>query len=306
MSRSMRCTSSGTKVATPDDAKLLVHAVVLGVLPKIQWRLSAEERRDIRPGDVFVWEDHAANADSGGASLERWTDGRHWGPSRMRDEFLFYYERENENDDLGYTRDPGTSRMISVDPSRYMQRDQMPSGPRAPALPLNANGALNPNRLIKQAYSVIVLTSGQPSKWHMTTYFTKASLAKLRSVRDHPSLRSLHVPDGQYIFFKSYKAQMASRAQPLSPSTLSSSSTLASSPTASSSHSVPALPGLASVITSPTHTARSPPPGPVSRYATPGLPSPTDLLPKGYPRRLPEDQRAIQAFQRYSPPRVEP
>lgn len=27
-------------------------------------------------------------------------------------EFLFYYERENENDDLGYSRDPGTARMI--------------------------------------------------------------------------------------------------------------------------------------------------------------------------------------------------
>lgn len=49
-------------------------------------------------------------------------------------------------------------------------RDQPPpAGPRAPSLPLNANGALNPNRLIKQAYSVIVLRPGAPpAKWHLS------------------------------------------------------------------------------------------------------------------------------------------
>ncbi|KZV99392.1 hypothetical protein EXIGLDRAFT_698846 [Exidia glandulosa HHB12029] len=309
--RSMRSTCSGTKVATPDEAKLVVHGVVCGYLPKIEWRLSAEERRDIRPGDVFVWEDHAANADTGGTSLERWTDGRHWGPSRMRDEFLFYYERESESDDLGYSRDPGTARMISVDPTRYMRDQPQPTGPRAPSLPLNANGALNPNRLIKQAYSVIVIRNGVPSKWHLTTYFTKASLPMLHSVRDIPALRNLRLPEANYIFFKAYKAQVAARAAQSSHSAAAAASFGSPSPPPPTSPYGPrVLPGINAVLPA-ARTSRSPPLGSVPvpipvRYATPGLPSPTELSPICYPHRNPEDQRAIQAFQRFSPPRKSP
>ena len=56
-------------------AKLVVDAVRAGLLPRCDQRLSQDERRDIRPGDVYVWTGRPADAESGSPSLERWTDG---------------------------------------------------------------------------------------------------------------------------------------------------------------------------------------------------------------------------------------
>lgn len=133
----------------------------------------------------------------------------------------------------------------------------------------------------------------------------------LRHVRDAAhALRTLVLPEGQYVFFKAYKAQVAARALP-QPSryshpplpalaTVVPPSPAAYMSSALSSHD--GSPPTAAYMSPPPYTPRSPPHAQSPRYASPGLPSPTELSPTPYSHRFPEDQRAIQAFQRYSPP----
>ncbi|KAG5653523.1 hypothetical protein H0H81_012597 [Sphagnurus paluster] len=57
-------------------------------------RLDAEERLALSPGCIYVWEERGPHSEITGLGIERFTEGRRWTPSRVRDEFLFYYERE--------------------------------------------------------------------------------------------------------------------------------------------------------------------------------------------------------------------
>ncbi len=36
------------------------------------------------------------------SGIERWTDGLKWGPSRVRDDFLFYQEKDSNERDTAY------------------------------------------------------------------------------------------------------------------------------------------------------------------------------------------------------------
>lgn len=76
---------------TTDDAHRVFHAAgILRVLgPMVHRRLDAEERRFVRPGSVFVWEERSTTSEAAGLGIERWTDGLRWGPSRVRDVRFF-------------------------------------------------------------------------------------------------------------------------------------------------------------------------------------------------------------------------
>jgi hypothetical protein len=64
------------------QALRLVHAVRLGVVPRIIRRLNDAERKEkIISGAVFVF----CVEESG---IRRWTDGRVWSPSRIDGNFL--------------------------------------------------------------------------------------------------------------------------------------------------------------------------------------------------------------------------
>ncbi len=67
------------------DAHKLFYAVQLGILPKIEKRLDANERAALRPGDVYVWEEKGPNTDSFSVSMERFTEGKSWTASRVRE-----------------------------------------------------------------------------------------------------------------------------------------------------------------------------------------------------------------------------
>jgi len=96
------------------DSQIIFEAVARGILPLITRRLAGNERRDfIRPGSVFVWEERGPEAGSSGAGIERWTDGKQWGPSRVRDEFLIYHERIS-GDDIGGSQDQLIKQTYSV------------------------------------------------------------------------------------------------------------------------------------------------------------------------------------------------
>ncbi|PVF96157.1 hypothetical protein CPB86DRAFT_799156 [Serendipita vermifera] len=87
------------QIRTAQDAHRVFEAVRQGILPLIRRRLSPSERDLLASGQVFVWEEAPTGAAAGDeisqttSGLERWTDGRRWSQSRMREPFLFYEEK---------------------------------------------------------------------------------------------------------------------------------------------------------------------------------------------------------------------
>lgn len=73
------------RVRSTRDANVLFHAVTCGILPMVQRRLDAADRAALRPGCVYIWEERSPASDATGAGMERFTEGRHWHPSRVRD-----------------------------------------------------------------------------------------------------------------------------------------------------------------------------------------------------------------------------
>ena len=63
-------------IETPYDALLVLEATLLGILIPTTRRLNGDERKYIKSGDCFVFEEQASG-------IKRWTEGRNWGPSRI-------------------------------------------------------------------------------------------------------------------------------------------------------------------------------------------------------------------------------
>ncbi|KAK7473267.1 hypothetical protein VKT23_001365 [Stygiomarasmius scandens] len=174
-----RATCTGLRVRTPADARVIFHAVVENILPIVSRRLDTEERSFITPGSIYVWEERGPNAELTGVGIERWTDGIRWGPSRVRDGFLYYHEKQDQHypySDSSF--DPYTS---GRDASRSI--------------------------LIKQTYTVFVGTPRGTRKWHLIAYFTEESLDYLRTIDDIDALATLPVPHGQYKSARSTKGR---------------------------------------------------------------------------------------------------
>ncbi|KDQ55794.1 hypothetical protein JAAARDRAFT_71140 [Jaapia argillacea MUCL 33604] len=171
-----RPTCTGVRLRSTSDAHVIFHAVSLGILPMVTRRLDTEERRSIVPGAVFVWEERSPNTEATGLGIERWTDSIKWGPSRVRDDFLLYNEKEVD---------------MNLEPFGPSKAFRSPS-------PSGRTWGDPADRLVKQTYSVFVERSTGRRKWHLIAYFTQESLDYLRTIRDIPQLASLRVPEGMY------------------------------------------------------------------------------------------------------------
>jgi len=164
-------TCRGIRIRSTYDAHRIIRAVELGVLPITQRRLDGEERKALRSGDVWVWEERGTGSDNTGLGIERWTDGRTYGPSRVRDDFLFYSERDME-----------------------------PFQPQGPYIHRDRES------LVKQTYSVFIRErNGRQKKWHITAYFSQSSVEDLATVDHIPAVACLPVPEGRYTSARSSK-----------------------------------------------------------------------------------------------------
>ncbi|TFK25215.1 hypothetical protein FA15DRAFT_591012 [Coprinopsis marcescibilis] len=172
-----RATATGLRIRSPADARVIFHAVVTDVLPMVSRRLDTEERSLIQPGSVYVWEERGPQSELTGVGIERWTDGIRWGPSRVREGFLFYHEKSQQSyADHIY----GNGKRPAPDPTTV---------------------------LIKQTYTVYVDTPRGQRKWHLIAYFTEEALPRLRSVDDVPELHEIKVPVGLYKSARSAKGR---------------------------------------------------------------------------------------------------
>ncbi|KAI0360471.1 hypothetical protein OH77DRAFT_1433882 [Trametes cingulata] len=190
-------TLTNVRIRSTRDALQIFYAVARNILPMTTRRLDAEERRAIQSGCVYIWEERCANSEATGMGMERWTDGMGWGPSRVRDEFLFYHQRENDVHD-----DPNnpSARWASI----MRRRDARGN------LPFSRSDA---ERLIKQTYSVHVsLPEDRPRgitrKWHLTAYFSQTTIDSLGTIDDIPGVGDVVVPEG---WFKSARASKANK-----------------------------------------------------------------------------------------------
>ncbi|KAF8891223.1 Gti1/Pac2 family-domain-containing protein [Infundibulicybe gibba] len=171
------------------DAHIVFEAVRQGFLRPVVRRLNEMERAtQVRSGAIFVWVECEDDA-----GLKRWTDGRVWGQSRMREPYLFYDEKladpaQSPNDPA--SRSP-TFRFVDG-ASRH--------GPSSSALSHQERTAHQHPGLVKQAYSAYVSLNpaSKPQKWHLTAYFTYSELSSLPTIDRDPMLSKMIVPAGIY------------------------------------------------------------------------------------------------------------
>ena len=78
-------TCTNIRIRTARDAEIIFHAVRIGILPMVMQRLGSEERMALCTGCVYVWEERSGSlSESMEQGIERFTEGRSWGPSRYR------------------------------------------------------------------------------------------------------------------------------------------------------------------------------------------------------------------------------
>ncbi|KAJ3022856.1 hypothetical protein HKX48_005057 [Thoreauomyces humboldtii] len=162
-------------IASTQDCLLLFEATRVGVLRRIQRRLSEQERETwIRSGSVFVWEEDESG-------IKRWTDSKNWSPSRITGSFLVYREVDETT---------ARRRVSSIDSDETSGTTRI--GRRRSSI-----STLGSPLLTKKSISVRTKEGG---KLHVVCYYTKSDVTAghLRTPRDDPSLRSLAIRAGLY------------------------------------------------------------------------------------------------------------
>ncbi|KAH6668154.1 camp-independent regulatory protein pac2 [Plectosphaerella plurivora] len=167
-------------VRTPADAIKLFEACRLGLLPRVQRRLSEKERQSIRSGSVFVWDEREAG-------MRRWTDGKSWSASRVSGSFLTYREMEGKRGSgfggnrRGATKTPDSGRGSDED-----QDNGEPEGYR-----YKADG------LMKQSFSI---TTQAGQHLHLISYYSRPhpGAPEPQQPSTDPSLRHITPLKGMY------------------------------------------------------------------------------------------------------------
>lgn len=169
-------------VRTPTDAIILFEACRLGILPRVQRRLSEKERQSIRSGSVFVWDEREAG-------MRRWTDGKSWSASRVSGSFLTYREMEGKRGGNSFVapanRVSKTPESVPDDPLGG-EGEEGPDGYR-----------YKPDGLMKQSFSI---TTSQGQHLHLISYYSRShpTTQVLRQPSTDPNLASIQPAKGMY------------------------------------------------------------------------------------------------------------
>ena len=163
-------------VRTPTDAIILFEACRIGLLPRVQRRLSEKERQSIKSGSVFVWDEREAG-------MRRWTDGKSWSASRVSGSFLTYREMEGKRGSSGFDK---TQQNRDGMQNNEGDEDGGPDGYR-----------YKPDGLMKQSFSI---TTNGGQHLHLISYFSRSSQAASGLVQpsNDPQLRHIRPEKGMY------------------------------------------------------------------------------------------------------------
>ncbi|KAK5063690.1 Gluconate transport-inducing protein [Exophiala sideris] len=171
-------------VRTPTDAIILFEACRLGILPRVQRRLSEKERQSIRSGSVFVWDEREAG-------MRRWTDGKSWSASRVSGSFLTYREMEGKRGGNSFVQPAGKGTK-TPDNAAPDGPPQDPDGEEGPD-----GYRYKPDGLMKQSFSI---TTSQGQHLHLISYYSRShpTAQGLRQPSTDPALASIVPAKGLY------------------------------------------------------------------------------------------------------------
>ena len=173
-------------VRTPADAIVLFEACRLGLLPRVQRRLSEKERQSIKSGSVFVWDEREAG-------MRRWTDGKSWSASRVSGSFLTYREMEGKRGGNGFAP--------PLAPPRAGKTPDSTRGSDSDLEPLVDDGPdgyrYKPDGLMKQSFSI---TTSSGNHLHLISYYTRShpNAQALKQPSTDPALRHIQPQKGMY------------------------------------------------------------------------------------------------------------
>ncbi|EMC95636.1 hypothetical protein BAUCODRAFT_44684, partial [Baudoinia panamericana UAMH 10762] len=162
-------------VRTPADAIILFEACRIGLLPRVQRRLSEKERQSIKSGSVFVWDEREAG-------MRRWTDGKSWSASRVSGSFLTYREMEGKRGGSNFDKNANRDGVQGAE----AEDDGGPDGYR-----------YKPDGLMKQSFSI---TTNNGQHLHLISYFsrTASQTQTLMQPTNDPQLRHIRPEKGMY------------------------------------------------------------------------------------------------------------
>ncbi|KAJ2006933.1 Gluconate transport-inducing protein, partial [Coemansia thaxteri] len=176
-------------IDTAHDALIIFEACNKGILPRVQRRFSDRERRTIRSGAVYVWDEEETG-------MRRWTDGRTWSPSRVHGCFLIYYELEGRRPQfVSRNGGSGGGRGARNSPRNGLVADSGPRGsmqdPSPPSIMQKEQG------LIKKALS---LCTNDKRKLHLVCYYSREDVERgcLASPKNDSRLSGLQVYEDMY------------------------------------------------------------------------------------------------------------
>ena len=167
-------------VRTPNDAIILFEACRIGILPRVQRRLSEKERQQIKSGSVFVWDEREAG-------MRRWTDGKSWSASRVSGSFLTYREMEGKRGGTAVPAAPVAKRPSGKSPDGSTNGDSEGEGPDG--------YRYKPDGLMKQSFS-ITTSSGQ--HLHLISYYSRSTSSALPQPTNDAQLRHIRPPKNMY------------------------------------------------------------------------------------------------------------
>lgn len=171
-------------VRTPADAIKLFEACRLGLLPRVQRRLSEKERQSIRSGSVFVWDEREAG-------MRRWTDGKSWSASRVSGSFLTYREMEGKRGGGQFSSAPARRAGKTPDSGRGSDEDQEMEGDGPDGYRYKQDG------LMKQSFSI---TTSAGQHLHLISYYSRPhpNSPDLPQPTTDPQLRHIIPVRGMY------------------------------------------------------------------------------------------------------------
>ncbi|KAL2835000.1 Gti1/Pac2 family-domain-containing protein [Aspergillus cavernicola] len=169
-------------VRTPADAIILFEACRIGMLPRVQRRLSEKERQLIQSGSVFVWDEREAG-------MRRWTDGKSWSASRVSGSFLTYREMEGKRGGTSVSTQPRAGKTPDSARGSDDDRDGPDDGPDG--------YRYKPDGLMKQSFSI---TTSTGQHLHLISYYSRShpNAGNLVQPSNDPSLRGVRPQKGLY------------------------------------------------------------------------------------------------------------
>ncbi|KAI9269807.1 Gti1/Pac2 family-domain-containing protein [Sporodiniella umbellata] len=167
-------------IETTQDVLLVFEGCRRGLLPRICRRLQERERKLIRSGSIFVFDERESG-------IKRWTDGRVWSPSRILGNFLIYREldKKSPGDRRLSASTSGSGRSFSLDGSIDRQKEKQLIGSLSDSYKFKEEG------LIKKTMSISVNGVAQ----HLISYYNPREVLenRLQLPSTVPELASLEI-----------------------------------------------------------------------------------------------------------------